>query len=202
MIKDKEIEFARYFFSALTIRQDDNILIVRRYTKLCKYKLLRIFISGVLVISYLGILLSFYIWMIFFAQVPPDIHVLELFLIRVIPLVFIPITISCFWGWFAWMLFNQHDLTINRDDLKYRLKVIITVSEKVITRSGIQSISIREDETGFGIYFETLDGPLYTFHYPRYRRSGYLATDRILYYKKEFEDIEYMIQTIKEFLLT
>jgi hypothetical protein len=175
-------------------------LIVQRYTKLDKYLYLKSLVATIIILFYLITMLSYYIWLFLFAEVKQGTPQWDIYLHKTIAATLIPLTFSIWVGWLAWIFFNHHTLIIDSSSLTYRLTVVFKISEKKLNRSDIQSICIRENETGFGILFETLDTTLYTFHFPRYKRSGFMAKDKMLYYKKEFSDIEYVIKFISDFI--
>ncbi|MDR2705637.1 MAG: hypothetical protein LBC02_07655 [Planctomycetaceae bacterium] len=181
------------------IREEDR-LIVKRCTKLDKYLYLKSSIATILVSFYLITMLSYYIWIFLFVENKQGVPLWDYYLHKTIAVTLVPLPFSFWMGWFAWIFFNHHTLIIDSSSLIYRLTVIFKISEKKLNRSDIQSICIRENETGFGILFKTLDTTLYTFHFPRYKRSGLMAKDKILYYEKEFSDIEYIIKSISDFI--
>jgi hypothetical protein len=181
------------------IRGEDT-LIVQRYTKLNKYLYLKSLVAIILILFYIITILFYYIWLFLFIEVKQGVPLWDIYLHKTIAATLIPFTFSIGVGWFAWIFFNHHTLIIDSSSLTYRLTVIFKISEKKLNRSDIQSISIRENETGFGILFKTLDTTLYAFHFPRYKRSGFMVKDKILYYKNEFSDIEYIIKSILDFM--
>ncbi|MDR0609473.1 MAG: hypothetical protein LBG58_05140 [Planctomycetaceae bacterium] len=116
----------------------------------------------------------------------------ELSFLRVVTIILVPLLISCIFVWGAWILFNKHELLINTFELQYKLIVIFPIIQYKIPIREVRVFLVNRNNSGFGIFFSTIEKSRYVFHSFRYNCSRS--------YEKEISELATIVQSIMNFL--
>lgn len=183
----------RYEYTNIEIQQDEKNIEVRKNGKVD---------NAVLAVVYFFIYLSFLLlttYLIVNATSKEPISYGETIFLKIIAFVLINLNITCFFSWGAWILFSKHNLAIDALKLTYQLTVIFPIIRHRISVLEITSASVTENKYGFGIIFSTLARPIYSFHFPRYKRTQDRAKDKS-FYKNEIDELNLIVQSVNSFI--